>query len=150
MTNNPTCINLDSPTRERSSSIDLTAGSQVGKEIDLTDGTCGSIAGSSGAAGSSVGGSKGTAIELDDSEGEQMIGNDDECRAVTATEAGAAAPKRCFSQLIDDDLEVTGSAGRTLVANLPHSRNLCPLHTFEASQAKRARATNVVSCESCW
>ena len=36
------------------------------------------------------------------------------------------------------------------MADLPHSRNDCPLKPFHKSQAKKAAPANLLHCDRCW
>ena len=54
-------------------------------------------------------------------------------------------------QQVEDGVEVVGSRGSTLAADLPHPRADCPVSPFTPSKtAKRAVRGNDKHCPSCW
>ena len=53
--------------------------------------------------------------------------------------------------MLDDGLEITGSRGGTLVADLPHPRADCPVHPLRLSKAaKRTVRGNEKHCRRCF
>ena len=117
--------------------IDLT-GDPV--SIDLT----GEVdAGPSGAASDAV-------IELDSDDDDVVPGR--ASPGVEIVDAPKPSRKRELSEVVDEDgeMEITGSSGGLLAADLPHSRADCPLKPFHPGNAKRTSPGNEAFCANCW
>lgn len=107
----------------------------------------GSSGGGSGAGSSSSDGtSAACAVVIEDDE-DDFVPVVATSRSEVEEVSAPARPSKQQRVTIDDELEITGTAGDTLAASLPHSRGDCPLHKFIASRARKTAAANDSHCE---
>ena len=117
----------------------------------------GQNAGASGTCGTSTNGTSNSgtspacALVIDDDDDEvQVVGERNHTVSEVEEVSAPARPSKLQRIHIDDDLEITGMAGDTLAAALPHCRSDCPVHHFHPSRARKTAAGNEQHCEKWW
>ena len=109
----------------------------------MQSGSSSAAAGPSGAGGSPV------VVLLDDDDGD----GDDESDVEEVAPPRPSGPQTLDGEVLDEDegLELVGSSGGLLAADLPHARAECPRKRFTSSKtAKRTLPGNDEHCPNCW
>lgn len=85
-----------------------------------------------------------TATEVIDLDDDSDLG---EVEELPPPEKGPAVQ---LGEDVGDGVELVGSSGGLLAADLPHPRHDCPLKEFKINRAQRPIKVNIVCCRSCW